>query len=117
MQSEKNCPLPPFGAITYVHERHELTEGKRRLVQPSASAGREEVPVIDGRKPLAEIIDIAEHRNELQLVHRNPLVWRLIRGGTNRMRGFHCCVKALAYPELTLDYASNFAGAALHAPF
>jgi hypothetical protein len=39
-------------------------------------------------KRLAEIVDIAAHRNELQCAQRDPLMERLIRGGTNTMRGF-----------------------------
>jgi hypothetical protein len=62
------------------YDRHDLTEGQRRLAQAGALAGLEEMSVKGGLKPLAEIIDIAEHRHELQLVHRDPLVWRLIRG-------------------------------------
>ena len=50
------------------------------LAHPVTLTGVKQVPVVDGDKRLAEIIDIAEHSNALQLVHRNPLVVPLIRG-------------------------------------
>jgi hypothetical protein len=56
--------------------RHDDTQGQPSL----ALASLEEMARIHGGKRLAEIADIAEHSDELQLVHRNPLVVRLIRG-------------------------------------
>jgi hypothetical protein len=56
--------------------RHDLTQGQPSL----ALADLEEMARIHGGKPLAEIVNIAEHSDELQLVHRNPLVVWLIRG-------------------------------------
>jgi hypothetical protein len=37
------------------------------------------MPMRHRGKGLAEIINIAEHSDELQLVHRAPPLWRLIR--------------------------------------
>jgi len=62
-----------------IHEnRHDLTQGQPRLALALASL--EEMARIHGGKHLAEIVDIPEHSDELQLVHRNPLVVMLIRG-------------------------------------
>ena len=61
------------------HERHALPEGQSRLAQMGTLAGLEEVSGKDRRKPLADIIDIAAHNNELQRVHRASSLWRLMR--------------------------------------
>jgi len=59
------------------HEkRHERTQGQPSLARARASL--EEMARILGGKPLAAIVEITEPSDELQLVHRHPLVvlWR-----------------------------------------
>jgi hypothetical protein len=64
-----------------IHEnRHDFTQPQGRQPQTVAMAGLEQALGIDRGKSLAEIINIAAHRNALQLVHRNPLLVTLMRG-------------------------------------
>jgi hypothetical protein len=71
----------PVVATMKVDENgHDFAEGECCLAAAGAMASLEQVPVIDRFKPLAEVVNIAEHRRELQLAHRDPLLLRLIHG-------------------------------------
>jgi hypothetical protein len=62
------------------HALTEEPEGESWLAAAVAMASVEQMPVIERYKPLAEVVNIAEHSGELQLAHRDPLLLRLIRG-------------------------------------
>ena len=71
----------PVVAPMKVNEnRHDFAEGECWLAAVATLARLEQVPVIERFKPLAEVINIAEHSGELQLAHRDPLLLRWIRG-------------------------------------
>jgi hypothetical protein len=71
----------PVVATMQVDEnRQAFAEGECGLAAAVAMARLEQVPVIERCKPLAEVVNIAEHSHELQLAQRDPLLWRLIRG-------------------------------------
>jgi hypothetical protein len=69
---------PVMTAMKVDEHGHDLTQGQRCLSLAGALAGLEQVPRIHRDKRLAEIVDIAEHRNELQFAHRDPLMEMII---------------------------------------
>jgi hypothetical protein len=71
---------PVVIAMEVDEKRHDLAQGQRGLSLAVALAGLEEVSSIHRCKRLAEIGNITEHSNALQLAHRDPLVVLLIRG-------------------------------------
>jgi hypothetical protein len=67
-------------AVEIDEKRHDLAQRKCCPSLAVALASLDQMPHIHRGKSLAEIVNIAEHSNELQLAHRNPLVVLLIRG-------------------------------------
>src|SRR5919197_1549096 len=92
---------PVMTPVEIDQQRHNLTERQGRLARPLALAPMQQAPVIEGRKGLAEIVDIAEDSN--QLVHRGSLgcgadSWQ----NQPSIREPLAFATTNAYPELTL---------------
>ena len=61
-------------------DSHDLTKRQRRGTGPLTLPCLKQALMVDRFKVLAEVINIAEHSNELKLAHRDPFRLMLIRG-------------------------------------
>ena len=64
---------PIVTTVEIDQDRHDVTQGQRRLAGANALPRLEQRPLGDRFKGLAEIIDSVAHRHELQLAHRDLL--------------------------------------------
>jgi hypothetical protein len=68
--------IPVAAAVEIHDDGHDLTESQLPLAHAVALAVLEQPLLIERFKPLAKIVDIAEHGNEL--AHKDPLWFRLM---------------------------------------